>query len=119
MAEAMVRVGRLGRYLAITGSARAAFVVLSLALLTSCNSATINSTNDGAQLDIMDKVRSMDLLPRQPQPTSGIATASSQDRDGYETMYEGTEVTAVSDARPQPTSSGNGFDLNFENTPVA
>ena len=34
-------------------------------------------------------------------------------------MYEGTEVTAVSDERPQPASSGNGFDLNFENTPVA
>jgi general secretion pathway protein D len=119
MAEVMVRVGRLGRYPTITGSARAAFIILSLGLLVSCNSATINSTNDGAQLDIMDKVRSMDLLPHQPQPTSGTAMASSQDRDGHATMYEGSEVTAVSDARPQPTSSGNGFDLNFENTPVA
>src|ERR1700722_15328996 len=102
MAEVMVRVGRLGRYPTIIGSARAAFIIFSLGLLVSCNSATINLTNDGAQLDIMDKVRSMDLLPRQPQPTSGIATASSQDRDGHATMYEGTEVTAVSDARPQP-----------------
>ena len=34
-------------------------------------------------------------------------------------MYEGTDVTAVSDQRLQSSSSGNGFDLNFENTPVA
>lgn len=116
----MVRVGKLGRYLTITGSARAAFIILSLGLLASCNSATINSTNDGAQLDVMDKVRSIDLLPRQPQPVGGIGTAaSSQDHNSHAMIYEGSEVTAVSDARPQPTSSGNGFDLNFENTPVA
>jgi general secretion pathway protein D len=120
MAEAMVRVGRLGRYLANTGSARAAFIVFSLGLLASCSSAKINSTNDGAQLDIMDKVRSLDLLPPKPDPTAGgVATASSKDRSSQATVYEGSEVTAVSDERPQPTSSGNGFDLNFENTPVA
>src|ERR1700738_1213246 len=34
-------------------------------------------------------------------------------------VYEGTEVTDIAEARPQPTASGNGFDLNFENTPVA
>ena len=116
----MVRVGGLGRYPTITGSARAAFIILSLGLLASCNSATINSTNDGAQLDVMDKVRSMDLLPRQPQPISGLGTAaSSQDHSAHAMMYEGSEVAAVSDARPQPSSSGNGFELNFENTPVA
>src|ERR1700742_1592474 len=117
----MVRVGRLGRYLANTGSARAAFLVLSLGLLASCNSATINSTNDGAQLDVLDKVRSLDLLPPKPDPTaSGAATASIKAHgSSHAMMYEGSEVTAVSDERPQPTSSGNGFDLNFENTPVA
>src|SRR5258705_4076602 len=34
-------------------------------------------------------------------------------------MFEGTEVTDVSEARPQPVATGNGFELNFENTPVA
>ena len=29
--------------------------------------------NDGAELDIMDKVRSLDLLPRQPQPVDAVA----------------------------------------------
>jgi hypothetical protein len=34
-------------------------------------------------------------------------------------VFEGTAVTTVSEERPQPVSSGSGFDLNFENTPVA
>ncbi len=34
-------------------------------------------------------------------------------------MFQGTEVTDISEARPQPVAAGNGFDLNFENTPVA
>src|SRR5258705_4199117 len=34
-------------------------------------------------------------------------------------MFEGTEVTDVSEARPQPVAIGNGFELNFENTPIA
>jgi len=68
----------------------------------------------------MDKVRSLDLLPRQPQTVNAGAATSGQNRSGSRpAMYEGTEVTTVSDERPQPASSGNGFDLNFENTPVA
>jgi general secretion pathway protein D len=94
----------------------------SLCLLASCNSATLgqSSSADGAQLDVMDKVKSLDLLPRQSQTvtpvggSSGSGTGSSRSA-----MYEGADVTTVSDERPQPTSSGSGFDLNFENTPVA
>jgi general secretion pathway protein D len=120
MLDMMVRVGRLGRYRAIGRNVFGVFILLSIGLLASCNSATIGSSNDGAQLDIMDKVRSLDLLPRQPQPVSGAAgTIPGQGAGSRPVMYEGTEVTAVSDERPQPTSSGNGFDLNFENTPVA
>jgi general secretion pathway protein D len=91
-----------------------------MGLLISCNSATvIGSSNDGSQLDIMDKVRSLDLLPRQPEPANAGAATSGQSRGaGRPMMYEGTEVTAVSDERPQPASSGSGFDLNFESTPV-
>jgi general secretion pathway protein D len=115
----MVRDGKLGRYPAIGRSACAAFIVMSMALLASCNSAT-NGSTDGAQLDVMDKVRSLDLLPRQQQPVNAATTASGQsDGSSRPMMYQGTEVTALSDERPQPTSSGNSFDLNFENAPVA
>ena len=34
-------------------------------------------------------------------------------------VYDGTEVTDIPETRPQPTSTGAGFDLNFENAPVA
>src|SRR5580692_1681899 len=120
MAGMMVRIGKPGRYRTAGRSACAVFILLSMGLLISCNSATVGSSNDGSQLDIMDKVRSLDLLPRQAQPVNAGSTASGQSRSGGRPMmYEGTDVTAISDERPQPTSSGNGFDLNFENTPVA
>src|SRR3984957_11882759 len=116
----MVRVGKLGQYPTIGRGICAALILLSTGLLVSCNSAIIGSSNDGSQLDIMDKVRSLDLLPRQPQPVNGGLATSGQNRGSSRpAMYEGTDVTAVSDERPQPASSGNGFDLNFENTPVA
>jgi general secretion pathway protein D len=116
----MVRVGKLGRYPNVRRSLRAACGLLTFYLLASCNSATVGSTSvDGAQIDILDKVRSLDILPRQPQPVNAATTTSGQNRNERPVMYEGAEVTAVSDERPQPSASGNGFDLNFENTPVA
>lgn len=118
----MVRVGMLGRYRMIGRSVCAAFILSSMGLLASCNSATMGTTSgtNGSELDVLDKVRSLDLTPRQPQATYGATSASSgQGGASRPAMYEGTEVTAVSDDRPQPSSSGNGFDLNFENTPVA
>ncbi len=54
----MVRVGKPGRYLTIGRGTRATFIMMSMGLLASCNPATTGSSPDGAQLDIMDKVRS-------------------------------------------------------------
>src|SRR3984957_7466117 len=113
----MVRVGKLGRYPTIGRSVCVIFILLSTGLLISCNSATTSSTTDSSQIDVLDKVRSLDILPRQPQPI-GAATTTSGQRSRPVT-FEGTEVSAVSDERPQPTASGGGFDLNFENSPVA
>jgi general secretion pathway protein D len=80
---------------------------------------TVGSSVEGSQLDISDKVRSLDLLPRQPQPVGPTAAGYGQNRNGNAAVYEGADITAVSDDRLQTTASGNGFDLNFENTPVA
>ena len=117
----MVRVGMLGRYRIIGRSVCAAFILSSMGLLASCNSATTGttSTKDGSQLDVLDSVRSLDLLPRQAQPVDAVTKLSGQGGSSRPVLYEGTEVTAVSDDRPQPSSHGSGFDLNFENTPVA
>src|SRR6201996_7832491 len=121
MAEIMVRVGILGRYRTMGRSCCVVLMLSSSCLLASCNSATLGTTptTDGAQLDIMDKVKSLDLLPRQSQPVNAVGASVGQDGNGQAAIYEGAEVTAVSDERPQSSSSGSGFDLNFENTPVA
>jgi general secretion pathway protein D len=112
----MVRVGRPGRYLTIGRSLGAAFMLLSASLLVSCNSTTVG-TADGNDIDVLDKVRSLDILPRQPQQVNAVAANTGQ--RGRPAVFEGTAVTTVSEERPQPVSSGSGFDLNFENTPVA
>ncbi|MHC2467620.1 type II secretion system secretin GspD [Bradyrhizobium embrapense] len=116
----MQRAGTVGRCPTIRGGLAAIFALTSLGLLASCNSATVGESVDASQVDVTDKVRSLDLLPRQPQPVGGLAAAGgSQGGSVRAAMYEGSDVTAVADARPQPASNGNGFDLNFESTPVA
>jgi general secretion pathway protein D len=116
----MVRVGKPGRYPTIRRSISAAFLLTSLGLLTSCNSATLGTSVEGSQVDIVDKVRSLDIMPRQSQPVGGLAATPAAGRSGQAAIYEGVEVTAVSDERPQMASAGGkSFDLNFENAPVA
>jgi general secretion pathway protein D len=117
----MVRVGSLGRYPTIRRSVCAAFLLTSLGLLACCNSATLGSSVEGSQIDVLDKVRSLDIMPRSNQPVSAAAgAATGQGRAAQAALYEGVEVTAVSDERPQGPARGNGgFDLNFENAPVA
>ena len=115
----MLCVSRLGHPPIIRRSGTVVFVLSSLVLLASCNMVTVGQSVDGSNLDITDKVKSIDLSSRQPQPVGVAGATGGSNRAGTAAIYEGTDVTAVSDDRPQPTSSGNGFDLNFENTPVA
>jgi general secretion pathway protein D len=112
----MMRVTGLSRHPTIR---RGAAAVLVLSLLTSCNSQTVGSSVDGSTLDITDKIRSIDLSPHQQESVGGSTATAGSNRAGSPAVYEGGTITAVSDERPQPTASGNGFDLNFENTPVA
>jgi general secretion pathway protein D len=112
----MTRVGNPNRSPTIRQRACAVILVLFAGALTSCNSATI-SAGDPADIDVLDKVRSLDILPRQPQQV-----ANAQNNPGQRTraaVYDGVEVTDIAETRPQPVASGSGFDLNFENTPVA
>ena len=117
----MVRVGNQGRYPTIRRSICAAFILTSLGVLTSCNSATLGTSVEGSQIDVVDKVKSLDILPRQSQPVNAAALAQQAGaRNDRASIYEGVEVTAVSDERPQMASAGGkSFDLNFENAPVA
>jgi general secretion pathway protein D len=111
----MEYVGNPSRYPTVR-SICAVMALLSFLLLTSCTSATLG-TSDTADIDVLDKVRSLDILPRQPQQVN--ASQSNAGQRGRPAVYDGSEVTDIPETRPQPTASGNGFDLNFENTPVA
>jgi general secretion pathway protein D len=112
----MVSVGKRCPRLSVGRSIGAASVVTSVLLLASCNSATVNSS--GSQdVDVLDKVRSLDILPRYPTQT-GASTTSSGPR-AQSAVFQGTEITDVAATPAQPAASGNGFDLNFESAPVA
>src|SRR6202165_2973161 len=111
----MEYVGNPSRYPTVRSICVVMALLISL-LLTSCNSATFGNS-DTADIDVLDKVRSLDILPRQSQQVnSSQPNAAPRSRAA---VYNGTEVTDIPETRPQPTASGNGFDLNFENTPVA
>ena len=94
--------------------------VLALSAITaSCNFLT---TEDDPRRppDVFDKVRAVDLLPRFPKPTGTTSTGSG---DGSApATYFGT-ATSPTGPSPgvvgaQPAASGEGFELNFENTPI-
>jgi general secretion pathway protein D len=99
-------------------ASRGVFFALNLGLVAACAQLPINNNQEvtnGPQ--IMDQVRSLDLLPRFPRQAersgqTGGAGAKSQ-------VYDGVTVSAVEGAQPRPTSSGEGYELNFENTPIA
>ena len=65
-------VGNPNRYPTLVRSICAVIILLSASLLISCNSATVSS-NDTAEIDVLDKVRSLDILPRQPQQVNGVS----------------------------------------------
>src|SRR6266481_3413583 len=112
----MVRVANQGWTPPAGRSICFALMLLSAGLLASCNAVTMGS-GSGADIDVLDKVRSLDTLPRYPQQAS--AAEANVGQRSRPVMFEGTEVSDVAETRPQPVATGNGFELNFENTPVA
>jgi general secretion pathway protein D len=98
-----------------------ASVLLLASVATACNILT-TTEDTRREPDVFDKVRSVDLLPRFPQQ---IATASTGRGDGAPpATYMGapgnggvpSSLAGVVGAQPAP--NGEGFELNFENTPV-
>jgi general secretion pathway protein D len=80
----------------------------------------MNGSTAPADVDVLDKVRSIDIMPRQEQNVGGGGQSNAGQR-AKGAVYEGTEVTDVGDTRlaTQSASGGSGYDLNFESTPVA
>ena len=106
----------------------ATLVVLST-VLAACSSAPIGSSNHD-DVDVLGTIRSLDLSARYPQQIRGDVSPAA--RRAHAAIYSGdgpraekpaatpssTQLVATaSSSIPEPV--GNGFELNFENTPVA
>jgi general secretion pathway protein D len=108
--------GNRGQYAAI---AYGLLVVAVSVLLSSCNVATIGSSVTAPpDVDVLDKVRSVDITARGEQPVSSIQGSAPTDRAAART-YEGAEILDVAEIHRPQAPNGRGYDLNFENTPVA
>ena len=83
------------------------------AVVAACNVLS----NDDAQRgpDVFDKVRAIDLLPRFPQQTGTTTTGPTEGTRPV--TYNGSAQT-LPPGTMQPSADGEGFELNFENTPV-
>jgi general secretion pathway protein D len=91
----------------------------AIPLLTCCNYATVGTGGSVApgDIDVLDKVRSIDIMPRQTQQVAN--TQNNAGQRGRAAVFEGTEIAEVGETIAPPRSGGGGFDLNFENTPIA
>ena len=95
-------------------------IVLTAGLLAACNKLIPNPKADSP--NIQDQVQSLDLLPRFPQP-QGPATVD-RGKDLRAAVYNGADDSAdtpkgVTVQRVEPAPAGDGYDLSFENAPVA
>jgi general secretion pathway protein D len=100
------------------GGLWAALLAPSLALLGACT--PLPFWNDVQHKpDVSDNIRDQDLLPRFPQGggssgQSGAVTAKPQIFTA-----EGVSPIEAPPPQPQPTTNGQGYELNFENAPIA
>jgi general secretion pathway protein D len=100
----------------LRGGLGAVLLALGVALLGSCGPIPF-SWDVQQKPTVMDNIRNQDLLPRPAQgvgPNSQNIVGSAKPE-----IYTAAEVSPIEGAQPQPTGNGQGYDLNFENAPIA
>jgi general secretion pathway protein D len=112
---ALLVVCRLARRPALRASVVGAALAICAALLSGCN-LTAGGESGTAPPDGTDRIRAADLQPRFPTPPEGADTGGRGQRDA---SYYGSGTPVQVAAAPVPTAGdGEGYDFNFENTPV-
>jgi general secretion pathway protein D len=92
-------------------------VCLLAAATAACN--VLSNEDQRREPDVFDKIRAIDLLPRFPAPTGTTSTARGDSMRPQTYLGEGSKPRDVSNVvGAQPAPGGEGFELNFENTPV-
>src|SRR5690349_12404266 len=120
VAQRLSRVGellvvcRLARRPAFRALLAGAAIAVCAALLSACN-LTVGGESGTAPPDAVDRVRQADLQPRFPTPSEGANTGAAGGPRAA-SYYGSAPVEA---AAPVPTpGGGEGYEFNFENTPV-
>ncbi len=93
-------------------------ILLTACIVTADQSIESNPQDPRAQ-DIADKIRSIDLLPRQTTDTGASALKRGGDKQAAIYLSDGTSPPGGALTEREDTGSGSGYDLNFENAPVA
>jgi general secretion pathway protein D len=93
-------------------------ILLTACIVTADQSVESNPKDPRAQ-DIADRIRSLDLLPRQTPDTGATALKRGSDKQAAIYLSDGTTPAGGALVERDGAGSGSGYDLNFENAPVA
>jgi general secretion pathway protein D len=93
-------------------------ILLTACIVTADQSVESNPKDPRAQ-DIADRIRSMDLLPRQTTDAGATALKRGGDKQAAIYLSDGTTPPGAALTERDGVGSGSGYDLNFENAPVA
>jgi general secretion pathway protein D len=94
-------------------------ILLTACIVTADQSIESNPKDPRAQ-DISDRIRSLDLLPRQTADTGARALKpGAGDKQAAIYLSDGTPPPGAALTERDGVGSGSGYDLNFENAPVA
>jgi general secretion pathway protein D len=93
-------------------------ILLTACIVTADQSIESNPKDPRAQ-DVADRIRSLDLLPRQTTDTGATALKRGGDKQAAIYLSDGTPPPGSALIERDGVGSGSGYDLNFENAPVA
>jgi general secretion pathway protein D len=93
-------------------------ILLTACIVTADQSVESNPKDPRAQ-DIVDRIRTIDLLPRQTADTGATGLKRGGDKQAAIYLSDGTPPPGAALTEREDTGSGSGYDLNFENAPVA
>src|ERR1044072_1889043 len=93
--------------------------MLLAACIVPADQSVESTTKDPRAQDIADRIRSLDLLPRQTADTGATALKRGGDKQAAIYLSDGTPPPGGALVERDGAGSGSGYDLNFENAPVA
>jgi general secretion pathway protein D len=94
-------------------------ILLTACIVTADQSIESNPKDPRAQ-DISDRIRSLDLLPRQASDSGASALKpGAGNKQAAIYLSDGTPPPGAALTERDGVGSGSGYDLNFENAPVA